>query len=276
MQIQTIKVLFPCQENWDEMQSGVNGKFCGSCSKSVIDFTSFSKEEIITYLAEHRNNTLCGRFKREHVLIGCVLPAVLINSQSRISKFHTGSVFVMAMGALMLSVSTPLHSSPYSFFAEHGRRYNFQQDTRLLDDTSKVEKKSNVPEIITDCEMPFVTGDVDMETSDSHDTVSTILAEPRFKGGPDELLAFIKKNINYPEWEEKNNIQGVVYVGFTVDSNGKISQPKILRSVKGSKNFDREVIRIMMMMPDWIPAMDKNGNVAMQMIIPISFKLKTK
>jgi hypothetical protein len=29
-------------------------------------------------------------------------------------------------------------------------------------------------------------------------------------------------------------------------------------------------------MPDWIPAVDKNGNVAMQMVIPISFRLKTK
>ena len=276
MQTQTIKVLFPCQESWDEMQSGENGKFCGSCSKSVIDFTSFSKEEIIAYLAEHRNNTLCGRFKREQIINSCVLPLVTVTPEYQFNRFHAGHFLVMAMGALMLSAPTSLQASPYSFFAENGRRYNFQQDTRLFDDTSKVESKQRLPEIIPDREMPFVTGEVDIETSDSQDTASTILAEPRFKGGPDELLAFIKKNINYPEWEEKNNIQGVVYVGFTVDSNGKIIQPKILRSVKGSKNFDREVIRIVMMIPDWIPAVDKNGNVVMQMVIPISFRLKTK
>lgn len=57
----------PCQENWQAMTPAGQGKFCGSCQKTVIDFSLMSDEEVKNYLLEHRNEHTCGRFRTSQV-----------------------------------------------------------------------------------------------------------------------------------------------------------------------------------------------------------------
>lgn len=52
----------PCSESWDSMQVDAIGRFCQSCQKSVIDFSSKSDDEIKTFLKEKEGEKLCGRF----------------------------------------------------------------------------------------------------------------------------------------------------------------------------------------------------------------------
>ncbi|MFY7839164.1 MAG: hypothetical protein ACOVP7_02760, partial [Lacibacter sp.] len=44
-----INIAEPCHENWNKMSPVEQGRFCGSCQKNVIDFTTKSDEEIITF-----------------------------------------------------------------------------------------------------------------------------------------------------------------------------------------------------------------------------------
>lgn len=55
----------PCHENWDNMHPTQNGKHCQSCAKNVIDFTSFTQEEILKYLKN--NPKACGRFYKHQI-----------------------------------------------------------------------------------------------------------------------------------------------------------------------------------------------------------------
>ena len=102
-----------------------------------------------------------------------------------------------------------------------------------------------------------------------------ILAEvmPEFIGGFDSLIVYIKENLKYPEWEKKAKIQGNVFVSFTVDKDGKIIDPKILKSVVGAKNFDNEVLRLVNAMPKWKPGQEQGEKVAVQFVLPIKFAL---
>lgn len=53
----------PCQENWDKMTTANQGRFCGSCSKTVVDFTKMSLGDIKAYFKGYAGG-LCGRFSR--------------------------------------------------------------------------------------------------------------------------------------------------------------------------------------------------------------------
>jgi hypothetical protein len=46
------------------MKPETNGRFCGSCEKSVVDFTGMSDFSIVNYLENHTNEKVCGRFTK--------------------------------------------------------------------------------------------------------------------------------------------------------------------------------------------------------------------
>ncbi len=57
----------PCHEDWTAMTADKKGKFCSSCSKSVVDFSNKSDTEIKTILIEHKDQKVCGHFKKSQI-----------------------------------------------------------------------------------------------------------------------------------------------------------------------------------------------------------------
>lgn len=57
----TLTIAQPCSENWDAFTPAANGRFCGSCSKVVVDFTKMSDIEIVDFFTNKPAHT-CGRF----------------------------------------------------------------------------------------------------------------------------------------------------------------------------------------------------------------------
>ena len=51
----------PCHENWNAMTPVQQGRFCQSCSKTVVDFSNMADQQIIDTLKKAAGNT-CGRF----------------------------------------------------------------------------------------------------------------------------------------------------------------------------------------------------------------------
>jgi hypothetical protein len=56
----------PCTENWDNFTTTSNGRHCGSCSKTVIDFTKMSDRQILEFLQSKPAHT-CGRFRADQL-----------------------------------------------------------------------------------------------------------------------------------------------------------------------------------------------------------------
>jgi len=54
----------PCEKSWNEMTPESTGRFCGSCEKSVVDFTAMSDFSIVNYLEKHKDEKVCGRFTK--------------------------------------------------------------------------------------------------------------------------------------------------------------------------------------------------------------------
>jgi hypothetical protein len=52
----------PCFEDWDKMTPNEQGSFCKVCSKTVVDFSKRSEDEIQQYIAANIDKKICGRF----------------------------------------------------------------------------------------------------------------------------------------------------------------------------------------------------------------------
>lgn len=66
IRVSQIDIPIPCDEKWNEMTSKSNGRFCDSCSKTVVDFTSLSDPKVLGLL-ERSSDQLCGRFRRDQL-----------------------------------------------------------------------------------------------------------------------------------------------------------------------------------------------------------------
>ena len=108
-------------------------------------------------------------------------------------------------------------------------------------------------------------------TVSAQDTVIDETCPPQFPGGDAALINFLNANIVYPQQAAQDKVEGKVVVQFTVKKTGKIDNVKVLRSVR--KDLDDEAVRVVKMMPDFIPAKQDGEVTDMPYTIPVSFKL---
>jgi TonB family protein len=95
---------------------------------------------------------------------------------------------------------------------------------------------------------------------------------PSFRGGIQKLQEFINENIQYTEEMNETCAQGRVIVQFVIEKDGTVTNPKVVRSI--DPLFDKEALRIVSIMPKWIPAR-RNGNVIRTTyVVPVTFRVK--
>ena len=95
--------------------------------------------------------------------------------------------------------------------------------------------------------------------------------EPEFPGGAEALYQFMSDNLHYPESAIKNGEAGRVFVQFTVEVDGTLSDVKIMRGV--SEALDAEALRLVKKMPLWIPGETNGKKVRVRYNLPINFRL---
>ena len=97
-------------------------------------------------------------------------------------------------------------------------------------------------------------------------------------GGDKALKEFIQKNLRYPTEAMKKGIQGRVIVTFNVETDGSITDAKVVKAVDSLLN--NEALRIVKSMPKWQPGgmMSKGKTVLTKYkyTIPVIFKLEEK
>jgi TonB family protein len=96
--------------------------------------------------------------------------------------------------------------------------------------------------------------------------------QPEFPGGHEEMLKYIQSNIKYPEEAMGVSVDGIALVSFTVNSNGNIRHPKIVKEI--GYGIDEEAIRVVLNMPRWEPARQNGKAVSMEYTLSIHFKIE--
>jgi TonB family protein len=110
-------------------------------------------------------------------------------------------------------------------------------------------------------------------TCEGKDTAYIIYEGPcDFPGGENKMMAYLMKELVYPQVDKEKGNSGTVYLTFMVEKDGSITDIKILRGV--SETIDAEAIRVVKKMPKFIPAMHDGEPIRMQWSMPLKFILQ--
>lgn len=91
---------------------------------------------------------------------------------------------------------------------------------------------------------------------------------PEYPGGIDGLRKFLQRNLTNPRDLEENEVVSVK-VRFVVGYDGKLKGFETVQD--GGEEFNKEVIRVLKKMPDWVPGKTRGQNVSVYYTIPVKF-----
>jgi len=94
---------------------------------------------------------------------------------------------------------------------------------------------------------------------------------PQFPGGEEALVRHISSNLSYPRIAIEAGVQGRVVARFVVGATGLVRDIEIMRSLH--PECDKEVIRVINLIPQWIPGKMGNENVSVYFTLPVIFRL---
>lgn len=97
---------------------------------------------------------------------------------------------------------------------------------------------------------------------------------PQFKDKESKVQSFkdyIKHELHYPQEALNENIEGIVYVQFTVNKDGYVKDAKIARGKHPALN--QEALRIIYSSPKWEPGIQRDKPVDVVLTYPVVFNL---
>jgi hypothetical protein len=111
-----IEIPTACHENWNKMTPAMQGKYCGSCEKTVVDFTTMSDAEIFRIINKNKSG-LCGRFDETQLTRPIAQPVQPIKKK----------YWAMLMTAL-LSISSAFSQVQKKIKPEPKMKLNYRQE----------------------------------------------------------------------------------------------------------------------------------------------------
>lgn len=112
------------------------------------------------------------------------------------------------------------------------------------------------------------TGKVDNDVKN----IGVLEKLPEFPGGMEGWAKFLNKNLRYPEQASADGVSGRVYMSFTIEKDGRITDVQV--SKPAGHGFDEEAQRVLKMAPQWKPGIQNGRAVRVRYTIPINFTIQ--
>ena len=138
----------------------------------------------------------------------------------------------------------------------------------LMMSVGDIARAQNVPLIID----PDKVDEYLAERKDTINVYDVVEQMPQFPGGFQKMNEFIEENMQYPKKCAEKGVYGRVVITFVVERSGKLSNIRVAKSVHPA--LDKEALRIVKLMPKWIPGRQNGITVRVKYIIPVTFRLK--
>lgn len=226
------KIEEPCHADWDQMKPEAKGRFCESCSKTVVDFSSMSDFSIVNYLENNKDQSVCGRFEEKQLDRTYLLP-----------KAH-----YPAFGFDLKAVALGLALSTFSALPSQAQNSAITEQHDSIDEV-RVVTQGRIMTAYNHTDESFAAGKIKLQGKDFS------LVRISLMDGASNELASVKpeKNGTFKvplDWEKKPvaiRVSSPGYVSETVYFNNHKSLDNLLISlderktmIKGKVAYDRE------------------------------------
>ena len=146
------------------------------------------------------------------------------------------------------------------------------QEIKVVEQGDIVTMEGEVKQTIDLQEIKPVEMPNAMVVDTKEDAFDVVEEMPEFPGGPQALMDYLMKNVNYPKTAFDANIQGRVIAQFVVDKEGTVKGTHVVKSVDPA--LDAEAVRVINSMPKWKPGRQNGKVVNVKYTIPVNFQLQ--
>ena len=91
-------------------------------------------------------------------------------------------------------------------------------------------------------------------------------------GGTMGIVAAIQKVVHYPSQALRNSVEGRVFVSFTVDQKGDVTDVKIVKGL--GYGLDEETMRAIKTLPRFIPGKQNGRDVSVSFTVPVTYQIQ--
>jgi hypothetical protein len=231
----------PCHKNWNTMAQEEKGRFCDSCSKTVVDFTKKSTTAIQEYLAKNKNQAICGHFYKQQLhSITIEIPQITFHQQLSFQK-----LFILALFFVM---GASLFSCQYS----DGKKQKIE-NVIIVDTVKHIEKEIDtlkhflkketvmISKKRTVTPPPATTGIIICETKTEKNTVLDIMVAGELTEIREEISTEGAIEIVDGMLELEHEPDEEIVMGFIIEESPRFKEAKNLSNKKSKEDFDKKM-----------------------------------
>ncbi len=154
----------------------------------------------------------------------------------------------------------------------------FKTDDFKISDKKEIENEEKKKEVVEEKkEVVFVSplDTIKLPDETGEPEIFKIVEEmPKFKCSDDPMLLpeFILSKVKYPQRPKELGISGTSYIEFIVDNTGKVTETKVIKGF--DRECDAEALRVVKMLPDFCPGMQRGKKVPVRMVVPVKYELR--
>jgi len=172
-------------------------------------------------------------------------------------------------GATIFIDNVNIGLTPYYGSLRIGKhKVRMEVDGVKKEETIKVSRRTKYS-IVMDLTRPEINED----TTEARE-VFYVEPNPEYPGGYEQMPKFLQDNLKYADFDSVNFIKKTAFLQFIVSETGKVTNVKVLRGI--GRKYDKEAVRVVKMMPKWIPGRQNNRAVPVMYQIPVKFQIHKK
>lgn len=284
----------PCHENWDKMKPKDNGRFCLSCSKTVVDFTAMLPDEVQHFFIQNQNSNICGRFKKSQLdTITIQIPSRILYTQTHYHKMFLLALFI-AMGTTLFScadkdgnkqkidkVEVVQNDRVTEHISVGDTKINNLNNTLLppppppkINQVKFVKPSFNPKNQKVKLSKPLKINCAETIASDSivenevYYTGAAVETKPSYPNGIDDFYQLFIQEFKRPE--ETENLKNRIIVSFVIEKDGSLSTFEF--SGNTDPKIKTEVIRALKTLPKWVSGTQNGKKTRTKYSMPIAFE----